>query len=431
MFCDYCGKKLPENAQFCRHCGRVQTSLNKGESTPERPIHPARFPVATPRTPVVNRDTPPYRQEVKKTRLLGDEERNTTTNGMLGSKTRLMKPDEVVREGNAISPLVTETLRPQEPEDIYPFPMLTSSLNTIRKNSFYDAITPWWKTKSFLMVFGISLSLIVTLLFLSGLGVFEQKEERQEPISEIQEPLNHAPNKPFTSIIGSNYPDIEGEDIVLSWICLDPDGDELTYTVYFDDELLGATVLKSLSVPTNGMKTGEHTWWVVAEDSSGETSKSESLAFTFHPALQHEGETDAAPAIEAALDVDDVEADLKAANGGYSTITINGEGASDPTRSQNVIADAVSSALSTTRSAYNALLKDDPTVAGSSNIIFTIKPDGSVSNVVGANNNLPPGSFLGYILGGIRGLNFGAIEGGVVKINCIVSLTPQGGVRVE
>ncbi len=129
-----------------------------------------------------------------------------------------------------------------------------------------------------------------------------------------------------------------------------------------------------------------------------------------------------------APDVDGGEAETIGRTGRIAvsgSVQITGEGASDPARSQNQIAAAVSSALGSARSTYNELLADDPTAAGSVNIIFTINPDGSVSNVTGSNNSLPAGNLFGKILGGVRGLSFGAIEGGATKVNYPVSLSPQ------
>ncbi|MCD4734193.1 AgmX/PglI C-terminal domain-containing protein [bacterium] len=127
-------------------------------------------------------------------------------------------------------------------------------------------------------------------------------------------------------------------------------------------------------------------------------------------------------------DVDGDEAETSGRTGRIAvsgSVQITGEGASDPARSQNQIAAAVSSALGSARSAYNALLADDPTATGSVKIIFTINPDGSVSGVTGSNNTLPQGNLFGTILGGVRGLSFNPIEGGAAKVNYPVSLTPQ------
>jgi chromosome condensin MukBEF ATPase and DNA-binding subunit MukB len=106
-------------------------------------------------------------------------------------------------------------------------------------------------------------------------------------------------------------------------------------------------------------------------------------------------------------------------------VQITGEGAGDPHRSQTGIRAAVSSALGPARQQYNELLKTNPDARGSINIIFGIRPDGSVEGATFSNSTLPDNSLIGPILSGIRGLSFPNIEGGSVRVTYPLSLTPQ------
>jgi hypothetical protein len=68
-------------------------------------------------------------------------------------------------------------------------------------------------------------------------------------------------------------------DVNFAWACTDPDGDPLTYDLYLDK----VRVATGLTHPSYTMKLTPgttYTWWVVAKDTSGETTPGPVWKFT-------------------------------------------------------------------------------------------------------------------------------------------------------
>jgi len=82
------------------------------------------------------------------------------------------------------------------------------------------------------------------------------------------------PNQPFPS---KNA--VVPTDVNFAWVCTDPDGDPLTYDLYLDK----VRVATGLTHPSYTMKLSPgttYTWWVVAKDTSGETTPGPVWKFT-------------------------------------------------------------------------------------------------------------------------------------------------------
>ncbi len=106
------------------------------------------------------------------------------------------------------------------------------------------------------------------------------------PNNNNEEPTNNPPTVP------SNPKPVDGEtgvrygNVVLSWVCSDPDGDELTFYVYFkkgatptETDLATVTTQASYTVGELNLITTYY-WKIVAEDSKGGKTEGPVWKFT-------------------------------------------------------------------------------------------------------------------------------------------------------
>ena len=94
--------------------------------------------------------------------------------------------------------------------------------------------------------------------------------------------FNTSPTKPESPSPADGAVDVIPEDVILSWQCSDPDGDELIYTLVFGDSTDNLNVIADPVYGTNyslGYLEDHKTyyWKVIARDAKGgETEGSES-----------------------------------------------------------------------------------------------------------------------------------------------------------
>lgn len=86
-------------------------------------------------------------------------------------------------------------------------------------------------------------------------------------------PINHPPNMP-TVVSPANGATNQSISLSLRWSCTDPDGDPLTYDIYFDKNNPPITLVSSNQADTSLARDGLDTsatyyWRIVAKDSKG------------------------------------------------------------------------------------------------------------------------------------------------------------------
>ena len=103
-------------------------------------------------------------------------------------------------------------------------------------------------------------------------------------VTEAEPSENHPPDQPCNPSPKNNETDVP-VDVILSWQCSDPDGDNLTYDVYFGT---GENQLKKVSgnqssttyKPSSLNYSTTYYWKIVAWDEHGESSESPVWRFT-------------------------------------------------------------------------------------------------------------------------------------------------------
>jgi hypothetical protein len=135
---------------------------------------------------------------------------------------------------------------------------------------------------------GINVRTIASvLLLLSAMALLavvscgdDDKKNPVEPNSPPTEPVNNvAAGSPADGATGVSL------DPILRWTCSDPDGDQLSYDVYFgaeaDPRIMAGNLSDPLFAPLTELGRGVTYYWrVVAEDEHGEESSSPIWHFT-------------------------------------------------------------------------------------------------------------------------------------------------------